>query len=69
MFIPRTGYDFEERLARRSHELRKVVETYGSVIWPVIVRSEDMLLVDGYCRFTTLRAMNVPRTYAYVGIL
>jgi hypothetical protein len=33
MFIPRTGYDFEERLARRSQELRKVVETYGSVIW------------------------------------
>jgi len=28
-----------------------------------------MQLVDGYCRFTTLKAMNVPRIYAYVGRL
>ena len=66
-FIPRIGYSFEERLAKRSQELRKAVETYGSVIWPVIVRDEDMQLVDGYCRYTTLRAMSIPRIYAYVG--
>jgi hypothetical protein len=68
-FIPRAGYNFEERLAKRSQQLRKAVETYGSVIWPVIVRGEDMQLVDGYCRFTALKAMNVPRIYAYVGSL
>ena len=66
-FIPKTGYNFEERLAKRSEQLRKAVETYGSVIWPVIVRHEDMQLVDGYCRHTTLRAIGIPRIYAYVG--
>jgi hypothetical protein len=66
-FIPRTGYNFEERLAQRSKELRKAIEKYGSIIWPISVRGEDMQLVDGYCRFTTLKAMNVARTYAYVG--
>jgi hypothetical protein len=69
MFIPRTDYNFQERLARRSNELRNVVEVYGSVIWPVIVRAEDMLLVDGYCRLSTLNEMNVPRAYAYIGSL
>jgi len=68
-FIPGTGYNFEERLAKRSGRLRKAVQTYGSVIWPVVIRGEDMQLVDGYCRFTTLKAMNVPRIYAYVGKL
>ena len=68
-FIPLTGYNFEQRLAQRSGELRRAVENYGAVIWPVIVRGEDMQLVDGYCRFTTLEAMNVPRIYAYVGRL
>ena len=68
-FIPKTGYNFEEKLAKRSKELRQAVETYGSVIWPVIVRQEDMQLVDGYCRYTMLQAMNVPRIYAYVGRL
>ena len=67
-FIPETGYNFEERLAKRSQQLREAVETYGSVIWPVVIRGEEMQLVDGYCRFTMLKAMNVPRIYAYVGM-
>ena len=68
-FIPRTGYNFEERLAERTKELRRAIENYGSVIWPITVRGEDMLLVDGYCRFATLQAMKVPRVYAYVGTI
>jgi hypothetical protein len=68
-FIPRTGYNFEERLAQRSKELRKAIEEYGSLIWPLTVRGEDMQLVDGYCRYTTLKAMKVTRVYAYVGRL
>lgn len=68
-FIPKTGYNFEERLAQRSKDLRRALEKYGSVIWPVTVRGEDIQLVDGYCRLTTLKAMKVPRTYAYVGRL
>ena len=66
-FIPRVGYNFEERLAQRSKELRKAIEKYGSIIWPITVRGEDMQLVDGYCRCTTLKAMDVARAYAYVG--
>ena len=66
-FIPRTSYNFEERLTQRSTELRKAIEKYGSIIWPITVRGEDMQLVDGYCRYTTLKAMNVTRVYAYVG--
>jgi hypothetical protein len=68
-FIPRTGYNFEERLAQRSKELRRAIEKYGSIIWPLTVRGEDMQVMDGYCRFTALKAMNVPRVYAYVGRL
>jgi hypothetical protein len=68
-FIPRSGYDFEERLAQRSKELRKAIEGYGSLIWPLTVRGEDMQLVDGYCRYTTLKAIKVTRVYAYVGRL
>jgi len=68
-FIPATGYNFEERLAKRGQHLREAVVTYGSVIWPVVIRGEDMQLVDGYSRFTTLEALNVPRIYAYVGRL
>ncbi len=68
-FIPKTGYRFEERLAERSKRLRKSLEYYGSVIWPVAIRAEDMQLIDGHCRFVTLRDMNVQRIYAYLGRL
>lgn len=68
-FIPRTGYNFEERLAKRSRELRKAIEKYGSIIWPITVRGEDMQLIDGYCRLAALKAMGVARAYAYVGTL
>jgi hypothetical protein len=68
-FIPRTGYYFQERLTQRSKELRRAIENYGSVIWSVTVRGEDMQLVDGYCRFATLKAMNVPRVFTYIGRL
>jgi len=36
---------------------------------PLIVREEDMQLVDGYCRYATLKAVNVSRIYVYVGAL
>lgn len=63
------GYSFSERLAVRSDELRECIERYGLVIWPLIVRKEDFMLVDGYCRYATLRKMNIRRIYAYVGTL
>jgi len=64
-----TGYNFAERLAKRSKELQDEIETYSLVIWPVIVRKEKWVLADGYCRYTALRALNVRKIYAYVGTL
>jgi hypothetical protein len=62
-------YVFRERLTQRRRELQTVIENFGVVIWPLIVREEDMQLVDGYCRYTTLKAMNISRTYVYAGTL
>jgi hypothetical protein len=62
-------YVFSERLAERSQELQKSIKMGGLVVWPLIVRKEDMQLADGYCRFSALKAMNVSRTYVYVGTL
>jgi hypothetical protein len=62
-------YVFRERLTQRRRELQTVIENFGVVIWPLIVREEDMQLVDGYCRYATLKAMNISRTYVYAGTL
>ena len=63
------GYVFSRSLEKRSAELRHNLEAGAVVLSPLIVREEDYQLVDGYCRCTTLKAMNVPRTYTYVGSL
>ena len=65
----RSGYSFSESLAKRSNELEECIKRYAAVIWPVIVRNEDYMLVDGYCRYTALRIMNIRKIYAYVGTL
>jgi hypothetical protein len=65
----KTGYDFAQRLAKRSEQLQREIKEFAHVIWPVIVREEDMQLVDGYCRYTALKTMNVSRIYAYVGAM
>lgn len=65
----KTGYNFAEHLAKRRQQLRHAIENYGTVIWPIIIREEGMELLDGYCRYTTLKEMNIPRTYAYMGCL
>lgn len=62
-------YNFADRLAERRRQLRHAMEAYGRVIWPIIIRKEDGEVLDGYCRFTTLREMRVSRIYAYVGVL
>lgn len=63
------GYSFQESLAKRSRELRETIEKFAVVIWPLIVKKEGFILVDGYCRYITLKAMNVSKTYTYVGTL
>jgi hypothetical protein len=66
---PERGHVFTRSLEKRSKELQESIKMGGLVIWPLIARKEDMQLADGYCRYTTLRAMNVSKTYAYVGVM
>lgn len=66
---PQKGYNFQSSLSRRTKELRTAIERYGVVIWPLVVRKEDMMLVDGYCRLTTLREMSISRVYVYTAIV
>lgn len=63
------GYNFAGELDKRSDELRRSIQQYCTVIWPVIIREEDFMLVDGYCRYIALRTMNIQRIYAYIGTL
>lgn len=60
-------YLWSPRLAERRAELRRGIERYGHVIWPIVVREEDFFLADGYCRFSTLKDMGVGKIFAYVG--
>lgn len=64
----RRGYVFASSLAKRTDLLKNEIETYSTVIWPLIVRAEDMQLMDGYCRYSTLKKMEIPQTYAYMGL-
>lgn len=63
------GYNFRESLKKRSRDLQHEIETYALVIWPVIIKMEDMLLVDGYCRYSALKAIKIREIYAYLGSL
>jgi len=62
-----TGYVFQRSLTRRRKQLQREIQNFGVVIWPLIVRAEDLQLIDGYCRYTVLKEMNVSHVYAYVG--
>jgi hypothetical protein len=44
------GHNFQESLTKRSQELKETVERFAEVIWPLVVKEEDFMLVDGYCR-------------------
>ena len=63
----KTGRKFAERLKERRSELRRALEARRAVIWPIVLLREENLLVDGYCRHSTLQEMGLPETYAYIG--
>jgi hypothetical protein len=65
----RRGYVFLKSLNLRRRELERVLRDLGVVIWPLVVRKEEWELVDGYCRYATLKAMNVKRVFIYAGSL
>src|SRR5437667_1606429 len=62
-----TGRKYMERLRERRSEVRNAGGTGGTVIWPIVLLREQQLLVDGYCRHSTLQEMNIPEAYGYVG--
>lgn len=62
----KTGYNFIRRLEERKRELKRALEN-GSQIWPLVLRGEDSQLMDGYCRYHTLREMGANRAYVYIG--
>ena len=63
----KTGRAFVERLKERRAELRRALQAPRTVIWPIVLSREENLLVDGYCRHSTLQEMGIPEAYAYVG--
>jgi hypothetical protein len=63
----KTGFNFLEDLLKRKVDLDRNMKKYKISFPPVVVREEDMNLIDGYCRFTTLRDLSIPRVYAYLG--
>ena len=64
-----TGYNFRKRLEERKKILRRDLERLGAVIRPLILRGEDMQLMDGYCRYQVLSDKMVTKVFAYVGSL
>jgi len=63
------GYVFSKSLEKRSAELGQSIKLGSVVLSPLIVRNEDTELVDGYCRYATLKDMRASRIYTYIGSL
>jgi hypothetical protein len=64
-----TGYNFRKRLEERKAILSRDLDKFGAVIRPMILRAEDNQLMDGYCRFHTLRDRGIRQGYVYLGTL
>ncbi|MBI3859086.1 MAG: hypothetical protein HY296_02440 [Thaumarchaeota archaeon] len=58
---------FVHRLQERSRQLRRGILQYDAVIWPMVVRGDDLMLKDGYSRYTTLKGMGMSKTLVYFG--
>lgn len=65
----KTGRKFTERLSERRLELRRAIENGGIPIWPLVLLGEGQVLIDGHCRLSTLKEMEIPRAYSYTGHL
>jgi hypothetical protein len=65
----KSGYDFAARLQERKRELTREIRDSARVIPPIILQGEDNLLMDGYCRYATLKDMGLKKAYAYIGNL
>ena len=63
----KTGQRFTDRLKERISDLRMALEKDRVAIWPLVVIDDQHLLIDGYCRHSTLASLGVPKAYAYTG--
>jgi hypothetical protein len=63
----KTGQRFKDRLKERTSELRRVLDQDRTVIWPLVLIGNHHLLIDGYCRHSTLTEMGIPKAYSYLG--
>lgn len=63
----KTGQLFKDRLEERTSELRSALQRDRVAIWPLVVIDDQHLLIDGYCRHSTLAGLGVPKAYAYTG--
>ena len=64
-----TGYSFRKRLEERKGFLEREIDRFGAVIRPLVLRAEDMQLMDGYCRYHVFRDRKVKKALAYLGSL
>lgn len=64
----KTGRQFGDRLKERTSELRRALDQDRGAIWPLIIVDNNRLLIDGYCRHSTLTEMGIPRAYGYSGL-
>ena len=64
-----TGYNFRKRLRERKVILERDLDRYGAVIRPLVLRAEDMQLMDGYCRYHVFQDRKVKKALAYLGSL
>ena len=64
-----TGYNFRKRLEERKRTLEREINRFGAVIRPLVLRGEDMQLMDGYCRYHVLHDRGIAKALSYVGTL
>lgn len=65
----KTGARFRDRLKQRTLDLRRVLDQGRASIWPLVLVDSQHLLVDGYCRHSTLTEMEIPRAFCYSGLV
>ena len=60
------SYNFIEELKVRADEMEESI-LQGSSLGPLLVKEENMELMDGYARYTILKKHQQKRIYVYLG--
>lgn len=66
MAYSRDGYSFIASLRRRADAMRQAIER-GTSIEPLLIRTRDGELMDGYARYAALNQLGARRAYVYLG--